>query len=411
MKINKSTIATSLFMGAIIAATPSCKKDGCTDPNASNFDDNARNNDGSCVTNVADWVQEVTIGSETYKQPVSTAFNINRTLTADTKWLLSGGMFVESGVTLTIEAGTVIYAANDGSTPFLSILQGAKINAIGTDANPIVFTTVADVPTSGSWGGIILNGKATINTGETAEGEGGSGVYGGNDGADNSGTMQYVRVEYAGKILGADNELNGFSFNGVGNGTTIDHIQAYKGADDGIEFFGGTVDLHHAVSTGNEDDSFDWTHGWRGNGNNWLVVQQGTTGDEGIEADNNGDNNAALPFSHPTVSNVTINSIGAGDAGMYLREGTRATITNVIINGAANGIKVKHTQTLNNLVAGDLTVNDITFTALDTSGVEIYITSADTVLQANAIAANNVNPANGATGCDASLATAAWVKQ
>jgi hypothetical protein len=103
---------------------------------------------------------------------------------------------------------------------------------------------------------------------------------------DNSGVMKYVRVEYAGKILGTDNELNGFSFNGVGNSTVLEHLQAYKGSDDGFEFFGGTVNLKWAVSTGNSDDSFDWTHGWRGKGQFWVVQQDAVTGDNGMECDN-----------------------------------------------------------------------------------------------------------------------------
>ncbi len=279
------------------------------------------------------------------------------TLTNDIDWILSGGVLVSNGATLNIDAGTKI-VADESTTAFLSIQQGSKINAEGTSINPIVFTSPSEVP--GSWGGIIINGYATINTGVTAEGEGGTGTYGGTNDFDNSGTIMYVRVEYAGKILGTDNELNGFSFNGVGNGTTVDYIEAYKGADDGIEFFGGTVNVSHAVSIDNGDDSFDWTHGWRGTGTYWYAEQL-TQGDRGVEADNNGDDNTATPYSNPTLSNVTL--IGFNDdglnTGMRLREGTKGTISNVLVYGFPKyGIRVSEQTTLNNVTNNELILNN-----------------------------------------------------
>jgi hypothetical protein len=271
--------------------------------------------------------------------------------------MLSGGVLISNGVTLSIDAGTNI-TADETTTAFLSIQQGSKINAVGTPTNPIVFTSPSQVP--GSWGGIIINGYADINTGETAEGEGGTGTYGGSNDSDNSGVIQYVRVEYAGKILGTDNELNGFSFNGVGSGTIVDHIQAYKGADDGIEFFGGTVNVRYAVSTDNGDDSFDWTHGWRGTGEYWYAEQL-TQGDRGIEADNNGDDNTATPYSNPTLSKITL--IGFNDdglnTGMRLREGTKGTISDVLVYGFPNyGIRVSEQTTFDNVTNNELTLSN-----------------------------------------------------
>jgi hypothetical protein len=300
-------------------------------------------------------VEDYTLDGITYKK-VSGTIDENFTFTNNENWMLSGGVFVSNGSTLNIDEGTNIIA-DETTTAFLSVLQGSKIQAVGTSTNPIVFTTLSETP--GSWGGIIINGYADINTGVTAEGEGDTGTYGGNDDSDNSGTIKYVRVEYGGKILGTDNELNGFSFNGVGNGTTVDYIQAYMGADDGIEFFGGTVNVSHAVSKGNQDDSFDWTHGWRGNGTYWYAEQLSSGGDRGIEADNNGDDNTATPYSNPTLNHVTLVGFDDGDGsntGIRLREGTKGTLSDIVVYNFPNkGIRVSDQVTLDNETNGELT--------------------------------------------------------
>lgn len=353
---------TILLTSMLVFGITSCNKEkfGCNDPLSINYNPNTTSNDGSCEYS-SYIITDVNINGEIYKQ-IQGTFDENYTLTNDEKWLLSGGVFVDNNSELTIEAGTTVYAANDGTTPFLSILRGSKINASGTSTSPIVFTTIKSNPQAGDWGGLILNGYATINTGMTAEGEGGTGTYGGLNDNDNSGVLRYVRVEYAGKILGTDNELNGFSFNGVGSGTTVEYIQAYKGADDGIEFFGGTVNVKYAVSTGNGDDSFDWTHGWRGKGQFWVAEQDGLSGDRGIEADNNGDNNSVSPFSNPILSNLTLIGADDGDVsntGMRLREGTKGKIYNaIVVNFPNNGIRVSEVITTDNMNNGELVLKN-----------------------------------------------------
>lgn len=333
---------------ATVATLSSCKDDEPTTPS-------------NTKTYV---ITDVTIDNVDYKKVIGN-FNENYTFSADQNWLLSAGVFVESGKTLTIEKGTIVYAANDGTTPFLSIKQGAKIMAEGTASEPIVFTPIKANPAPGDWGGIIVNGYGRINVaGGTAEGEGGTGTYGGSDDADNSGVLKYVRVEYAGRILGTDNELNGFSFNGCGSGTQLSYLQAYRGADDGFEFFGGAVDISYAVSTGNHDDSFDWTQGWRGNGQFMVVNQNTDKGDRGFECDNNGDDNAAEPFSNPTLSNITVLIVDDGDAsntGFRLRAGTKGKIYNAIVKNAMKaGVRVSDeapsTQTTDNMNDGSLLV-------------------------------------------------------
>ena len=304
------------------------------------------------------FVTEVTVDGVTYNK-VEGIINENFTMTSGQNWMISGGVFVEDGNTLTIPGGQTIYADPD-VTSFLSIKQGGKIMAEGTNTNPIVFTPLKSDPTYGDWGGLIINGKAKLNTGFSAEGEGGTGIYGGDNDEDNSGVLRYIRVEYAGKILGTDNELNGFSFNGVGNGTTVEYIQAYKGADDGIEFFGGTVNVRYAVSTHNQDDAFDWTHGWRGKGQYWYVQQGPDGGDRGIEADNNSDDNTLSPYSNPTLSNITLNGVDDGDAsntGMRLREGTKGQIFNAYVTGFPKyGVRVSEQTSLDHVTNGDLFV-------------------------------------------------------
>jgi len=284
---------------------------------------------------------------------------INEDITLDNtkNWLISGGVFVENGSSISINSGVTVYA-DPNLTTFLSIKQGGKIYAEGTQTNPIVFTPLKSNPTYGDWGGIVINGRATINTGLTAEGEGGTGIYGGTDDNDDSGVLRYVRVEYAGKILGTDNELNGFSFNGVGRGTIVEYIEAYKGADDGIEFFGGTVNVRYVVSKHNQDDSFDWTHGWRGNGQ-YLIAEQGPDGgDRGIEADNNADDNTLQPYSNPILSNVTLMGYDDGDAsntGIMLREGTKGKMYNMLVTGFPKyGVVVVGQTSLDNVTNGEL---------------------------------------------------------
>ncbi|UKN00931.1 hypothetical protein K6119_14445 [Paracrocinitomix mangrovi] len=407
MKLNRTAIVGALLIGGIAFVTPSCKKKGCTDVNATNYNPEAKKDDPDNPCVYPSWYTEVEYSGTVYKQITGTLTE-DYTLDANSNWLLSGGVFVGDGATLTIDAGTTVYTADDGTVPFLAISQGGKINACGTATDPIVFTPVSSTPAAGDWGGIILNGYAPINTGATAEGEGGTGTYGGTDAADNSGTMCYVRVEYAGKLLSVNNELNGFSFNGVGSGTTLHHLQAYRGNDDGFEFFGGTVSLTYALSTGNGDDSFDWTHGWSGTGENWIVEQDPTTGDRGIEADNNGDNNSASPMSSPTLSKITImgRGVSAGKVGIKLREGTAGILSNILIEDCATGIDIQHDVTVANVTAGTLDISGVTTTNVTTDIVVSATTGTDST---NAATMGAAAVDGTGTGADSGWTTG-WTK-
>ncbi|WP_340199728.1 multidrug transporter [Ascidiimonas sp. W6] len=287
------------------------------------------------------------------------------TLDDDITYELEGGVFVNDGVTITIPAGTRIEAGNvNGVFAFLAIRQGGIIDAQGTANNPIVFTSNQTTPNPGDWGGLILAGRAPINrvttAGGTATAEVANLTYGGDDPTDNSGIVRYVRLEYTGGQINESSEYNGLSLYGVGNGTTLEYIQTFQGADDGFEFYGGTVNLKYAVATGSQDDSFDWTDGWVGNGQFWIVQQGTIEGDKGIEADNLDGTNDAVPFSFPTISNVTLIGADDGDGenkGIEFRAGTKVAAYNMIIQGfSEKGIEVDDDQTLVNLNNGEVQV-------------------------------------------------------
>ena len=221
-------------------------------------------------------------------------------------YVLRGAVFVRAGGTLNIQAGTRVIGES-GSVGTLIVERGGRLNAIGTRSGPIVFTS--DQPIGqrgrGDWGGIIINGRAPINFGGgEAAGEGDTGVYGGTDPNDNSGILQYVRVEFSGIEFSPDNELNGIAFQAVGRGTQLDYVQAHMSRDDAIELFGGTAD----VSTGDVQCGgrrLDWTFGWSGRAQFIAITQRGDDADNGIEADNNEFNNNVLPRSNPQIYNIT----------------------------------------------------------------------------------------------------------
>jgi len=267
------------------------------------------------------------------------------TLTADTEWLLRGGVFIgddANETVLTIEPGTVVYgeSSTDG---MLVIRRHSKIMAQGTASDPIVFTS-SKLPgdrARGDWGGLIINGNAPSNAcpdpiDQPCFGEGGTGFYGGTDADDDSGVLTYVRVEFAGTLISPENELNGIAFQGVGAGTEIDYVQVHMNADDGVEFFGGTANARHVLVTGVGDDMLDWTDGWTGNLQFAVLQQYDDAGDQGIEADNNGEENAATPRSNPVLSNLTIigsPASASSDIGVLLREGAAGELHNVVVTG------------------------------------------------------------------------------
>ncbi|WP_019960069.1 hypothetical protein [Woodsholea maritima] len=295
------------------------------------------------------------------------------TLTADGVYFIDGPVFIGedlgpdvanplssgSAGSLNIPAGATIAGASGND--YIVVARGSKINALGTQNDPIVFTSAADIIATktntprdgdntarGEWGGLVINGRAPINAcidgsavggSQDCEksGEGSSGLFGGDNVADNSGTLQYVQVRYAGFEVNNEDELNGIAFQGVGNGTTVDHIQVHNNFDDGVEFFGGTVNAKYLVMTGNRDDNIDYTDGYTGSLQFIVVTQRGDAGSKdprGFEMDNLDGGNDSLPRSNARIANFTL--IGVADSvdsdeGILLRRGTAGHFLNGIV--------------------------------------------------------------------------------
>ena len=308
------------------------------------------------------------LGSNTITGTVNIPFSADPILINGTVFIGDG---TEGSADVTFAEGQQFVSASQaGVVDLLVIARGSQATLVGAANNPIVFTSAQDLEDdgvangstdTGEWGGIAINGSAPLNECDSGsatpgtdgcelDGEGGSGAYGGGDEDDSSGSFQFIRVHNAGFLFSEDNELNGIALQGVGNGTTFSFIQVDNGADDGFEWFGGTVDASHLIVTGAGDDSFDWTDGWTGSVQFGLVVQD-EGNDNGIEGDNNGGDNGSrrdsLPRSNPSLSNFTM--IGGGTQspdgasqsgeGLLLREGTDANIANFIITGFNEGFE------------------------------------------------------------------------
>jgi len=308
---------------------------------------------------------------------LSGTFTEDLTLDANNTYKINGSLIMASGTTLTIPAGTVLEALAAGSDVYVAISQGAQIIANGTIDNPIIFTSDASVPQAGDWGGLIILGDAPINSvtgAATATSEIASLPYGGTDAGDNSGSLRYVRVQYSGGSADGQSENNGFSFYGVGNGTVVEYIQVFEGKDDGVEFFGGTVNVDFVSVVNAQDDSIDWTEGYSGIITN-AHVSHGAEHDKGIEADGYntdiGNNSSPIFWSKPTVTNLTIigNGSGTGNEAIRLRAGTQGIFTNVLLEGFAEGFDLdgdagamSSNPTGTGVLNGDLSVTDVTFT-------------------------------------------------
>lgn len=284
-------------------------------------------------------------------------------LRAGYEYVINGGVFIggdkTDSSTLVIEPGVTVRGLPGA---FISIMRDSKIEAVGSLEKPILFTSLKTTGRKrGEWGGLVLNGNAPINAckpGASVCEAISEGIkerevkFGGNNPKDNSGTLKYVVVEYAGYPISQDNELNGITFNGVGSETVVENIQVHMNADDGIEFFGGTVNAKYVVLTANEDDSLDWDMGWTGKVQYLLIDQGSDKVDNGIEADNNKSPMNASPRSNPTISNMTM--IGSKDStyGMLLRRGTGAHIVNSIVTGFGKAcIDIDDAETFTNASA------------------------------------------------------------
>lgn len=378
MKTTKMKIGTLLLGAALTMTAVSCKKEGCTDATATNYDEKAKKDDGSCQ--YAQSEDEDVI-------KVSSNITSNTTWETGKVYVLTSRIAVTNGATLTIQPGVIVKgeAGTGANATALIIARGAKLNASGTATQPIIFTSIADEiqpgqiaspnldPTmNGLWGGLIVLGYAPISAdAETAQIEGipasdPNGLYGGNNVADNSGTIQYISIRHGGANIGEGNEINGLTLGGVGNGTVIENVEVIGNQDDGIEWFGGSVNVKNAVVWNASDDAIDTDQAWSGTLDNFVVicVPGSNPTDHALEID--GPEGAYL--AGHTVQNGTIKGSADSEIGDF-RDGARGTFKNIYAFGfpdpatAGKGdLSLSGTATQTNFANGDLVFENLQIT-------------------------------------------------
>ena len=400
----KKTLTLVAAASALTLSFSSCQKKGCTDPTALNYSESAKKDDGSCVYAPAE--NEVVVTENV---------TANTTWTADKIWILGSRIAVTSGVTLTIEPGTIIkgQAGTGANATALIIARGAKINAVGTAAAPIIFTSIADEiqpgqiaspnldPTlSGLWGGLMIMGNAPISADAASvqiEGIPASdpnGLYGGSDAADNSGVVKFISIRHGGANIGEGNEINGLTLGGVGNGTVIENVEVVANQDDGIEFFGGTVNVTNALVWNAGDDGIDTDQAWAGTLNNFIVVCGAQT-DHALEIDGP---EGSLLAGH-TLTNGTVKGNDASELGDF-RSSARGDFNNIYFFGFPDpatdgrGDFSLSSGSDATFAAGDLTFSNlqttlptgVALTAVFKAGTDVHAT--DVAAGANTVGAN-----------------------
>ena len=320
--------------------------------------------------------------------------------------ILKGYVYVQSGASITFEAGTIV-RSDVTEKGALIIERGAKIFANGTASSPVVFTSgkAAGSRAPGDWGGIIILGKATTNRSTEPTIEGGVGrPYGGTDDNDNSGSMTYVRIEYAGIAAQPGSEINGLTLGAVGRATKIEHIQAVYSNDDAFEFFGGTVNCKYLIAFATADDDFDFDFGYRGqiqyaiSFRDPAFVDGGDAGN-GVECDNDGTSSTAIPYTKPILSNFTFvgpngaaNTAANHNFANRWRRNTRFEIHNSILLGYAKaGFCVDGQGTADAFKAGESKFkNNLVHAIINPFLSRDNTAFTDSTLQLKAIADGNV---------------------
>ncbi len=381
MKKSKLIFVALLGLGI---ATTGCNKKGCTDPTATNYSEKAKKDDGTCeyavdpnATEFNESADGSTVTIVDHGQGIGT-----KTLTSDKVWILDKLVFVNSGQTLTIEAGTVIKgkAGQGENASALVVARGAKIMAEGTAANPIIFTAESDdlngslaKTARGLWGGLIVLGNAQLNSspGESSiEGIATTetrGLYGGTDDADDSGVLKYISIRHGGTDIGAGNEINGLTLGGVGTGTTIEFIEIIANQDDGIECFGGKPQIKNAVISYCGDDCFDYDEGYRGNVQFLLAYQDANAGDRMGEHDGGTTPEDGAPYAHPIFYNATYigRDLAAGKRMITFRDNAGGEYHNSIFMNQAKGIDVEKLasgeDSYNRFVSNELVLSNNVF--------------------------------------------------
>jgi len=368
-------LSSKLLMGAAIALASTVSLSSCSDDDEGDGTNGNGGNGGN--------------GNLVITDNIST----NTTWTKDNVYQLAGRITVEDGATLTIEPGTVIKgeAGSGASATALLIARGGKLMAEGTAQEPIIFTSVADEiqpgqiaspnldsDQNGLWGGLIVLGKAPISAShdngdvneiqiEGIPTSDQNGLYGGNDPADNSGVLKYISIRHGGTNIGAGNEINGLSLGGVGTGTVIENIEIVANQDDGVEWFGGTVDVNNVLVWNVGDDGLDTDQAWSGTMDNFLIVA--STG-HNFELD--GPEGSSLGASPHTIKNGTVFS-SDDDLGrvaedlINVDDNSRVNLENIHITA------VKPGQQVNRVTAADVTFTDITIDVPSGAALEDFV--------------------------------------
>ncbi|HQV53861.1 MAG: hypothetical protein IPN82_07800 [Chitinophagaceae bacterium] len=319
----------------------------------------------------------IIIGSGTTGQTITLQGRINADtiLRKENTYILKGLVYLVGNHKMTIEAGTLIKGSFSGvDVATLIITRGSKIEAVGSPTEPIIFTSASPNPQSGDWGGIVICGKAPINTSYNGtqglyqveggiDNANGDGLAGSGDALvstaisnDNSGKLQYVRIEFAGYAFQPDKEINSLTLAAVGSGTTIDHIQVVYAKDDAYEFFGGTVNCKYLIAFKTQDDDFDTDNGYSGKVQFGLIIRDSLIADisksEAFESDNNSGGGTVTPKTSAVFSNITaigpratLTNIGNSTylAGAQIRRNSGISIYNSIIMGWPTGIFIDAT--------------------------------------------------------------------
>lgn len=349
-----------------------------------------------------------------------TTITITQNITQNTTWetgktyILAGRITVTSGVTLTIQPGVVVkgQAGTGANATALIIARGAKINAVGTPTQPIIFTSIADEiepgmiaspnmdpEMNGLWGGLIILGKAPISAASASvqiEGIPASdqnGLYGGNDPEDDSGVLKYVSIRHGGANIGEGNEINGLTLGGVGNKTVIENIEIVSNQDDGIEIFGGTVNVKNVLVWNVADDGIDTDQGWAGTLDNFIVIC-GPNTDHALEIDGP---EGSLMAGH-TVKNGSVKGHNNSELGDF-RAGARGSFENIYFfdftdpatNEGRGDLSLSGDATLQNFANNILTFSNLEITPAEGVSLStIFKNGVDAFVTAVAAKANTV---------------------
>lgn len=378
--------------------------------------------------------------------PTGQTVVVNSDISTDTTWSadniynLDGRVFVTGGATLTIEPGVII-KANAGSgvnASALIVTRGSKIEAVGTAAAPIVFTSASDNIAFGStagtnltendrglWGGLIVLGNAPASFDGDAESaqieglptdtDGDKGLYGGTDPADDSGTLQYISIRHGGALIGEGNEINGLTLGAVGTGTTIDNIEVVGNVDDGIEFFGGTVNATNLFVWAQGDDGLDIDQAYSGTIDNAIVVQ-GAISDHALEIDGpEGSLQGAYTLTNATLIGLD-NNVENGEVADY-RSNAQGTNNNILVTGftgVGTDLQLSDVELDNEGVAANYTAGSLVFTNWEVvlptgvaSSADIFNDTTDsTTFEADAANFSSVAPTPPTVG--ATTSAFAW---